>query len=202
MIPVLILAVVAGHPLASSNLTGPEVLNRCQRAYARLRTLDETVTATQSNARGSAHIRFKRPGMLVVTGMTLLGSPYELLCTGGSTSIFNSGRWTPAGSPEMGLAMAASLSGGAAMMVPAALLHTAWGALNASGGSVRLAKESLGRRKTYRIETSSPLSGTLWIDAKTYLIVKSAVNLTGKPTVITFGPAVVDRPIASSAFKH
>lgn len=193
------LLLVAAH--AHQTPSGPDILKRAQAAYDAVKTLTEDVTGHSGQFTGTAHIQFKRPGLLRVTGNSMFGSPYQLLCDGKSTEVFNSGTWSTVQSPELGIATITGVSANAGTAVPAALFHTSWGSLAVPGQAGRASRDTIGGRSTYRVDFTQPFKHKLWFDTKTYFLVKSEMSVMGQTITVDFGKPIVNKPIPSSAFK-
>jgi outer membrane lipoprotein-sorting protein len=202
MVSIAFVVVAAARGAFAGQLpSGASLLSKCQAAYDRVQTLDETVNSAAGSNVATAHIQFKRPGMLKVSGKTLFGSDYVLLCNGKSTSVLNSGFWSDVASPEMGIATITGISGMAGTTVPAALFHTNWGGIQGMAEPVQVKKELVGGRSTYRLSSASPTKQSLWIDAKSYFIVKSTTFVMEQTLTVSFAPPVLNRPISPSLFK-
>lgn len=182
-------------------LSGSQVLKRSQAAYDAVSSLEETVRGDIGGSGADAHISFVRPGKLRVTGKSMFGAPYELLVTGGKTWVFNGGSWSTAQSPEMGIATITGISANTGTHVPAALLHASFGGLKSMQASPTTVKlVNVRGHSLYRVSATQPFSTSLWIDAKTFFLVKSEMVAMGKTISLTFDPPVVNKPIPARRF--
>jgi hypothetical protein len=182
-------AVLAGAGVvsarASADLTGAQVLERCQKAYGAIKTYRGTSNVvTKSDIGGakmtfntSAKVQFVRPGKIRVAGTLMLpGGKFEFVSDGKQTwqtSALTQSKWEKAQSTEMAIAAFTGVSQMAATSIPAALLNVMGGA---RFGVVNLGKASrttLDGRQVYRIDAKSAMGGmSLWIDQKSFLLVK------------------------------
>lgn len=217
------LMTASSHAFAAGSPTGQQILQRCQKAYDSVRTLDETVKAsTGGRPGGTAHILFQRPGKLRVSGTTMFDSKYDLVSSGGTTwvntststallppdnatgnfkrVVQNDGPWQKEQSAEMGIASITGISGTAGTNVPALLLHTSWGTLATSASTLTVASDTVNGHATYRVSMTTPFTRSIWIDKKTFFLVKITQSLGGYNSAVTFGTPHINRPIPAKAF--
>ena len=179
--------------------TAPQVFQRVQRAYDAVKTFEQDVVGVSGGAKGTAHIAFARPEKLRASGRTLFGTPYDLLADGKSAWVLNNGAWSAVQDPETGIATVTGISGTAATLVPALLLHTRWGApaVDPTGATVRAA--TLGGRSLLRVAAKR---GVTWIDPTTYFVVRTEAAVGAQKIVVDFAKPKVDAPIPAARFKR
>jgi outer membrane lipoprotein-sorting protein len=188
--------------VVSAHQSGQAILKKMAAAYDAVTTLDQNATGTMGKYTGTAHIRFKRPGLLRVTGNSMFGQPYQLLIDHSGTQVLNMGQWASQPSAEMGIAAITGVSGNAGMGVPSLLFHTTWGwgHIADTVGSSKVSQVTLGGRSAYKVEMGGQLPLTIWIDAKTHFAMKSQMSAMGNTIMVTFDTPIVNRPIPASAF--
>jgi outer membrane lipoprotein-sorting protein len=192
---------IVNPTFAAGNPTGQQILQRCQKAYDSARTLDETVTASMGGRPGgTAHILFQRPGKLRVSGTTMFGSSKYDLVSNGATWVSTGGSWEQEKSAEMGIAAITGISGTAGTNVPALLLHTSWGTLATGASALTVASDTVNGHATYRVSMTTPFTRSIWIDKKTFFLVKISQSLGGYNSVVTFGTPRINGPIPAKAF--
>jgi outer membrane lipoprotein-sorting protein len=184
--------------------TAAQVLQRCQQAYDSVRTLQQNTTATLGASKGTAQISFVRPGKLRVTGQSIFPGKYDLVADGRTTWVYNGNAWNQVQNAEMGIATITGISANAGTLVPATLLHTNWGGaiqtLRKTKATVKKAK--LGGRDTYCVVGNTGAATKLWIDAKSFFLVKSEMSIMDNTIVVKFDPPKINQPIPDSRFKR
>lgn len=181
---------------AEGQLTGAEILKRCERAYAALQSYEGTAnvsSTTASTAWGTktnstkVKIWFSRPLKLRVEGNDTSGNPFAILCDGKEAwtawklegSTFKHARnLNEAISQWQGVAL------GAPTMISSAIVPVAWdrdllflprghllGALATKG---KLSgQEDVDKHSCYKVLCEREIqTWTLWIDAETWLLRK------------------------------
>ncbi len=181
--------------------TGPQVLQRVQKAYDSLRQLEVDVTGEISGTRGTSKISFQRPGKMRVSGTSMFGSDYDLLVNGKATWLKAQGAWEKVESPEMGIASITGISANAGTLIPSLLFHTKWGGIShLSGVPGKVSKEKQKGQNVLRVDAKGQMPMTLWVDAKTYLLVRTQMSAMGHTITVTFGPHKVNSAIPSGRF--
>jgi hypothetical protein len=169
----------------SSELSGPELIVKCQKAYASLKSYEgttEVVTSMTVNGapfktQASAHVRFLRPAMLRVEADTTGFFPrhYGIVSTATETWMtkIEGNGWERAESAEMAIAGFTGVSGGSVTTIPALLLNTGWGNTLATLSPHRVTRSTSNGRQVYVVECSNVAgTTTLWIDASTFLLAR------------------------------
>jgi outer membrane lipoprotein-sorting protein len=171
-------------PPASADLTGAQVLQRCERAYKSLKSYSGTtrvltkaaINGTNATYNTMATIQFVRPGKIKVEGTLMTAGRFAFISNGTDTwqtSFMSGGRWERAQSTEMAIAAFTGVSQNAATTIPGILLNTRWGNPFGSLKPTKVKRENVNKRVVYRIDASDATGPTtLWIDGKTFLLVR------------------------------
>jgi len=179
-----------------------QILSRCQQAYDSVSTFEEDVVAQSGKFPGTAHISYQRPGKLRVTGKAIFGANYQVLINGGSTQVFNNNSWQAAKNPEMGIATVTGVSGAACAQVPALLFHTSWYALIPdSQAHYKVSAQNLKGIQTFRLDTKGEMPRTLWIDQRSYFLVKTSAEVFRTTLSVEFAPPKVNQSIPANRFR-
>jgi outer membrane lipoprotein-sorting protein len=185
----------------AGQLTSVQVLKKSQLAYDSVTTFEQDATGTITGQTGTAHFSFKRPGQLRVTGKSLFGSPYGLLVLGKSTEVLNVNRWKTEPSPQIGIAAITGISASAGTNLSSILLKTSQNLLTVLANSSPTVKlETLEGRPTYHLSTDAVSNIDLWIDAKTFFVVKTSTKAGPYSIAVKYGPPKVNQPIPASRF--
>lgn len=201
-------------PAGDSNLAGSQILQECRQAYASVQTFQQDAQSSIGGQHATAHIVYQRPGNLRVSGTSLfaavppLSSKYDLICRGGSDDwVYNAGKWEQEVSAEMGVGAITGISGTAGTGVPALLLHDGgWGDVLAGLDEIdSVTTETIEGRDVYRvIGRVDNRSTTLWIDQKTFFLIRSRVLVQMRhrviPITVTYSPPKIDEPIPANSF--
>jgi len=181
--------------------TAAQILANCQKAYDSVNTFEVEAKAASGMLNATAHISFSRSSGLRVTGDTSFGSKYELLLVGKSAQVYNGGSWAQAKTPEIGLATITGISATAPTQVCSLLLHTQWGALApASLANYSISEEKVRGRDTYRLRSNGQMRSTVWIDKKTFFLVKSHAEIFKTNIDVVLSTPKVNQVIPSSRF--
>ncbi len=171
-------------PPANAELTGAQVLTKCKQAYDSLKSYSGTTqVVTKSSVGGmnttyhtKATVQFVRPGKIRVEGTLMTEGRFAFVSDGKTTwqtSILSSEKWDVAPSTEMAIGAFTGVSMNADTIIPGLLLHTTWG--NSLGGvqASRMTHEKLNEQEAYKVIAKGAIGEmTLWIDAKTFLLLK------------------------------
>lgn len=167
-------------------LTGPDVLERCKRAYEALQSYEGVTRLTaHANVGGrrqdynlSARIRYAAPGRLRVEGSLMDAGTYQYLSDGRrawSLVSYSRNGWEAARSTDSAIARFATLTLSAGTSVPALLVRSRFG--NPLAESARADRKvvptSIKGRAVYRVHLRAGTADQdLWIDQKTFLLVQ------------------------------
>lgn len=200
--PIAILAVLPSIALGHTDrISAAQILAKCQKAYDSVTTFQQDARATTRGTPTTAQFWFSRPGKLHVIGVSLPGSKYELIVNGGSAEVFNAGQWQKVDSPDIGLANLMGVSGSAATNVSALLLHTKWGGLSpASVAKYKVSEEKVRGYDCYKLEGNEQLKTTVWIDKKTFFLVRTNATVMKFVIDVEYGKAKINKPIPNSRF--
>lgn len=200
-LPLILSAMVV--PALAGAQTAEQVIAKCQKAYDSVKTLKQEAAGSGSGASATATIWFSRPGNLRVTGRTLFRTPYDLISTPKETWLLTNGEWAKVKDVENGIATITGVSANTGSIVPSALMHTRWSNLKGFvAADTKVAREKLGSGSVFRLSTKRQFSFTLWIDAKSYFIVKTQLEMRGQKIEVNYQPPVVDKAIPASRFKR
>lgn len=195
--------IVTGLPVGQSAMSATKILKRSQAVYDSVKTLDENVTGSIRPGSGTAHILFQRPGKFRITGKTMFGPKYELICDGHRTWVFSAGKWSELQSLQMGVASITGISANAGTMIPTVLSHLQMGiGLDPAAGPFTVAKEKINGHGAYRLHKNSPFPLDMWIDAKSYLLLRTTANFGGRSLTVVFAKPKLNGPIPSKTFAH
>ena len=169
---------------ARADLTAPNIIEHCRQAYKALKSYHGTTRVLTKHSSGGvdgsystmATVQFVRPGKIRVDG-TLMSSGRFAFVSDGShtweTSIGNVEKWESAESTEMAIAAFTGVSQSAATTIPAILVQATWGNPFLAIGAPKVTNETINGRPAHRIDGKSPTGQvTMWIDQKTFLLVK------------------------------
>ena len=185
--------------LIAQTLTAQQVLAKCEAAYRGAKTLNVRVSTTVQGRKATAEIFIKKPDQLRVSGTSMFGSKYDLVCSGASRWLLNAGQWEPVPNLEQGIASITGISANTGTHVPALAFHTSWGTL-LSAGATNMKKEMLGGRSVYHLRQAQPVDQDAWIDAKTYMLVQTRTAISGYTFLLDYTTVAVNKPIAASKF--
>jgi outer membrane lipoprotein-sorting protein len=184
----LILSFVATFgpaPQASAELTGAQVLQRCERTYRSLKSYRGTTRVltrgmfSGENATYKTHaiVQYVKPGKIRVEGALMdAAGPFAFVSDGRSTwqtAIGEAGVWEQAQSVEMAIATFTRVSLNAATTIPTILVGTQLGGLLSTLRAVNISNAIIDHKPTYRVDATGPTgNATIWIDRKTFLLAK------------------------------
>ncbi len=151
--------------------------------------------------KGTAHIRFMRPGMLRVSGRSMFGSEYDMVSNGKTTEVNAGGTWEPQPSAELGIAAITGISGNAGTYVPTTLVHASYVSISTLMPDAKVTKETVNDVPTFHAKLRGPASVDFWINAKTYFIVKSSMTVGTTSIVVIYDTPLVNYPIPVKVFK-
>lgn len=182
---ILSLAVTLGIVLpAKAELTGAQILTRCRQAYDSLKSYSGTTQVVTKSSMGGmnttyntkATVQFVRPGKIRVEGTLMTEGRFAFVSDGKTTwqtSILSSEKWDVAPSTEMAIGAFTGVSMNAATIIPAILIHANWGNYLAGLQPSQVTHEKVNGQDAFKVKTKGMLGDvTLWIDAKTFLLVK------------------------------
>ena len=171
---------------SGADLTAPQVLERCKKAYGALKSYKgttlvvtkATIGGTKQTFATSANIEFVRPGKIRVEGKMMTMGGFIFISDGAQTwqktQIMNGGKWQKAQNIEMAIATFTGTSQNAATAIPALLVNVNWG--NPFGPTLRADKvrrEMVGKAVALRLEATSAIGRvTYWIDPRTFLLTR------------------------------
>lgn len=183
--------------------SGAEILQRVQKAYDSVRTLEQDVRGDISGSVGTAHISFVRPGKLRVSGQSMFRSPYDLVVNGRETWVLNGGRWSQVQNPEMGVATITGLSANAGAAVPATLLHTSFGSFSGLGRTkLTVSRSKANGRAAYCLQGASPFPIKIYVDAQSYLFLRTEASVMNRKITVVFGTPKINAAIPASRFRR
>lgn len=184
-------------PAFGAQMTGEQVIAKSRKAYSALKsytgktqvTVKSTKEGKTTTSQTSANIQFLRPMKIRVQGRTRLGKPFGYLADGKiarDDSVVRT--WTKGKSKSGGLmalsttlpvdTMVASTTGNslsAGTTIPSILLNMNWGNpfVVAYRPENKVTQEVVNGRPAYKVVMNGERSSaTLWIDTKTFLLVK------------------------------
>jgi len=172
---------------ALADLTGPQILERCRRAYDALLTYQGTthvITTSTLNGRKAvydtaAQVQFVRPDKIRVVGTQISSGTFAFVSDGRSIwTNWNVNRrpWKRVHTMEVVFSGFSGASHSAATAIPAILLKVrAWSLFeHTKGASPKVMRENVNGRPAYRVEVTHPLrEATYWVDRETFLLVKA-----------------------------
>ncbi len=178
-------------------LTEGEVLGRVKAAYLAAGTLSVSVKLAGDSYPATADIQFQRPGKLRVKGRTGFETPYELLVLGDASWVFNAGKWTKMQGADLGIASIAGISGLAGSTLPPLLLNRPLYGMEVADKMVRAKVEKVGSAEAFVLNTRTQ---TVWVDAKTFYILRTKATAGGVTFDSSYGPTVVGKAIPADVF--
>jgi len=183
---------------AKAELTGTQVLTRCRQAYDSLKSYSGTTQVVTKSSMGGmnttyntkATVQFVRPGKIRVEGTLMTEGRFAFVSDGKKTwqtSILSQGKWDVAPSTEMAIASFTGVSMMAATVIPSTLVHANWGNLLEGLQPSQVTHEKVNGQDAFKVKTKGMLGEvTLWVDAKTFLLVKlhhlMSMNMGGATT--------------------
>jgi outer membrane lipoprotein-sorting protein len=202
LLPAIAYLIVSHGP----GLTGQQILARCQKAYDSVQTFEQDVRADMTGQAGtkpaSAHISFNRPNQLRVSGNTMFGSTYDMVSDGKATWVQNIGSWSKSSNVGMGIAAITGISANAATAVPSIFFHCDWNFIKAAAHApVTSSSAKLGGQDAYLVKISATIPMSIWIDKKTFFLLKTEASVMSRTIVVEFSPPKVNRPIPPNRFK-
>ncbi len=177
-----------------------QIVARCQKAYDSVQTLEVVVNALTGKTPTTAHFYFARPGKFRVTGRTTFGTKYDLLIKNKVVNVYSADKWQTADTAEMGVATLTGTSGSAITNVSSLLLHTAWGSLSPDLKKSKVVEEKQNGRDCYRLEDKGELKTSVWIDRKTFFLVRTNAKVMGFQIDIEYGQPIINKPIPAAKF--
>ena len=162
---------------ARADLTGQQILQKCQQAYKSLKSYrgKTTVASGDSPDITSASVEYVHPGKIRVDGTLTESGTFAFVSDGLHTwekSSLSDGKWQKAESTEMAIAGFTGVSGRAATTIPAILTGGNWGnpfTVNVTSVS----DETIGGIAAYKLTCTNTLGNvTFSIDKKTFLLMK------------------------------
>jgi hypothetical protein len=154
-----------------------------------------------------ARIVFSRPGRLVVIGSigSKHGNKYGLLFNGRPKSYYAKGKWSADNmDAESAIAAVSGVSLGTASTLPALLFHVDWGhiGINDSKSAVSVMRERALGHDAYRIHEGGKYPQDLWIDQKTYLLLKTREKTGGYLIQTEYSGYQINKMIPASRFQR
>ncbi|MEZ0325902.1 MAG: hypothetical protein ACAH95_08340 [Fimbriimonas sp.] len=131
----------------------------------------------------------------------MFGSKYDLVANGSTIWLLSAGNWAKVEKIESGIASITGISANAGTHIPAMLMHTAWGApFPEKGVGVTIKAEQLAGRNTYHLQAKDQMKRDVWVDAKTYFLIKTTTEVMGRTIVTTYGTPKVNQAIPANRF--
>jgi len=148
-----------------------------------------------------------RPNMFNVSGKAMDDSLYSVVSSPHSTFVLDHGRWTKAKNAEEGFALITGTGGVPGCAVPIAMLHLSWSQLRhlreTPNSDLEVAPDVVNGRDAFKITANKPQSTSVWIDARSYLIVRVLTSSAGKVQADTvYDSPVIDKPISAKVFSR
>lgn len=194
MVATTLVLLILAPPVA---MTEGQVLDQVKKAYTSVKTLSVSAKLDHPQFEAKCDIRFQAPGNLRVTGSALGGQPFDLLAIASKTWLKTSGKWDPQESPEMGIASITGISGGTGALVPALLMKVDWGSIVLKKGAAPASPSDYKGTSVYVIHG---LHNRIWVDAKTFFILRDRTEHSGLVMDVMYGETVKDKPIPASTF--
>lgn len=181
---------VAALPVRAE-LTAAQVLERCEKAYGSLKSYKGTsrvetkgdISGMKMTFNTSAKIQFVSPGKIRVEGtmMTpMMPGRFAFVSDGThtwETEVSDASKWKAAQSPMMAIAGFTGVSQNAATTIPTALLNLMGGVRYGMLTVAKVSRAAVNGRATYRVDANGVMGGiALWIDERTFLLVKKSVH--------------------------
>jgi outer membrane lipoprotein-sorting protein len=185
---------------AFQKVSPEEVIRRSVAAHTAVKSLHVQVSLKSGGRKADANIYFKRPGQLRVSGNSLFGSRYDLVVNGKAVWFTGPDGWEKAKNVDEGLAAITGVSGNTGTYVPALLMHTTWGDPFALGPKITVSQEKIGSTSVYHLASKSPMERDIWVDAKTYFLVRSQMKFQSYVFLLNYTKPQVNVAIPASKF--
>lgn len=210
----------------SDPLSGPQVMAKCQKAYSALKSYEGTSQVTINSHRAgkqntyhtSATIRFTRPGKIRVEGISMFGDRFGYVSNGKDAmrtdpvAIARQSLKSPKGNTSSAnglsvmsaVATTSGISMGAGTTIPSLLLKMPWGNpfVLSYQPEPKVENETINGRPVYKVNLTDTMGhATLWVDAKTFLMVK-LYEYRDLSKMAATGPASAPRQRGSMEYTH
>lgn len=219
-------SITAISPLSAQQLTGEQIVAKCRKAYNALKSYTGTTQVKVKSTREgkitrfqtSANIQFVKPKKILVQGKTMRGQNFGYLAEGTTARNVSPARTWTKGKQNSGgrMALASTLpvdtmvasAGGVSLSagttIPSLLLKMKWGnpLVVAYRPEKKVTQEVVNGRPAYKVEMKGERSrAILWVDTKTFLLVKLFERRDLSKMVYT-GPREMPTPQGVMEYTH